>query len=208
MQMTESEICVSYRQAKNKNEQVRILAQLNAVSAEEILGILSENGYISGVPNAKKAGEKAVSAEEEKTVKKREKPEIVLERYIGLADKGFTLSEAAEAMGLSVSSVCKYAKKHGIRFVDMRKKKKAVPTAGTVETAKAKEKIVLSKDNTICEEKQVKSGAAGDLLEAARKSVLEMVSGGQVISAAAAEKTVILTVRLGEDMYSVKAEGL
>lgn len=44
MQMTESEIKVSYQQAKSKKEQLKILAELNACTVEEIIKILVKNG--------------------------------------------------------------------------------------------------------------------------------------------------------------------
>lgn len=44
MQMTNGEIVASYRQAKNKKEQVKILAELNACKIEEITKILVEGG--------------------------------------------------------------------------------------------------------------------------------------------------------------------
>ena len=39
--MTEREICRSYHNAKNKAQQIRILAELNAVDSLEIIKILS-----------------------------------------------------------------------------------------------------------------------------------------------------------------------
>ena len=112
MVMTESEICVSYRQSKNKNEQVKILADLNLCKPEDITELLARNGYITGTPQVKKQKEKKPSS-------KKEKPAIILERYIGLADRGFTIAETASALGISENAVYKYAKRHGIRFADM-----------------------------------------------------------------------------------------
>lgn len=45
--MTESEIVRNYREAKNKREQVNILADLNCCSKEEITEILLNNGVSS-----------------------------------------------------------------------------------------------------------------------------------------------------------------
>lgn len=44
MQMTHGEIVASYRQAKNKKEKVKILAELNACTKDEIKKILLEGG--------------------------------------------------------------------------------------------------------------------------------------------------------------------
>lgn len=47
MQMTENEIVRNYREAKNKREQVTILADLNSCSKDELIAILLKNGVDS-----------------------------------------------------------------------------------------------------------------------------------------------------------------
>lgn len=42
--MTEREICLSYREAKKRNTQLQVLAELNGTSRERIIGILIKNG--------------------------------------------------------------------------------------------------------------------------------------------------------------------
>lgn len=42
--MTEREICYMYRNARNKNTQLQILAELNDVNRIEIIRILAKNG--------------------------------------------------------------------------------------------------------------------------------------------------------------------
>ncbi len=42
--MTEREICIMYREARNQNTQLRILAELNDVNRNEIIRILVKNG--------------------------------------------------------------------------------------------------------------------------------------------------------------------
>lgn len=42
--MTEREICLSYREAKDKRKQIPILADLSQMSRPEIIGILLRNG--------------------------------------------------------------------------------------------------------------------------------------------------------------------
>lgn len=44
MQMTNEEIVTSYKQAKNKKEQVKILSELNSCSQEDIINVLLNNG--------------------------------------------------------------------------------------------------------------------------------------------------------------------
>ena len=52
----ELDICKEYREAKNKAEQIEILAQLNCCNVEEIKAILKKHGY--EVPERKKRGPK------------------------------------------------------------------------------------------------------------------------------------------------------
>ena len=42
--MTEREICIMYREARNQNTQLQVLAELNDVSRNEIIRILVKNG--------------------------------------------------------------------------------------------------------------------------------------------------------------------
>lgn len=42
--MTDREICLMYREARNQNTQLQILAELNDVSRNEIIRILVKNG--------------------------------------------------------------------------------------------------------------------------------------------------------------------
>ena len=42
--MTEREICLSYREAKDKRKEIPILADLSELSKPEIIGILLRNG--------------------------------------------------------------------------------------------------------------------------------------------------------------------
>lgn len=44
MQMTNDEIIMSYRQAKNRSEQIKILSELNACTVDEICTILKAGG--------------------------------------------------------------------------------------------------------------------------------------------------------------------
>ena len=44
MQMTEQEICKEYREAKDPNHQLTILAQLTTCKTEDIVEILTRNG--------------------------------------------------------------------------------------------------------------------------------------------------------------------
>ncbi len=52
MEMSHDEICMRYRTAKKKTEQIKILAELNAVGEKVIRDILKEGGYLT--PGSKK----------------------------------------------------------------------------------------------------------------------------------------------------------
>ena len=60
MQMTEFEICASYRQAKNKREQVKILAELNLRQPKDIAELLARNGCTIGVPKPRKMSDRII----------------------------------------------------------------------------------------------------------------------------------------------------
>ena len=62
MQMTNGEIVASYRQAKNKKEQVKILAELNCCTQDEIKKILLEGGLdVRELPRNRAATTKATA---------------------------------------------------------------------------------------------------------------------------------------------------
>lgn len=50
---TTEELCTLYRDAKDKNKQIGILADMASTSKEQILQMLNENGLITGTPKAK-----------------------------------------------------------------------------------------------------------------------------------------------------------
>ncbi len=68
--MSNDEIVVRYRQAKNKGEQVKILAELNNCPVERIIGILTANGVDNRCFNHLRA---KLKKQEEKAAKKFEK---------------------------------------------------------------------------------------------------------------------------------------
>jgi hypothetical protein len=63
MQMTNDEIIMSYRQAKNRGEQIKILSELNACTVDEICTILKAGGVRRGLkkPEPKKISTATVS---------------------------------------------------------------------------------------------------------------------------------------------------
>ena len=69
MPMTKGDIVTEYRQAKNKREQIKILADLNVTSQEEIIKILREAGETVGSQEQQKRVRKT------KTTEKNQEPE-------------------------------------------------------------------------------------------------------------------------------------
>lgn len=64
MQMTEFEILMSYRQAKEPKEQVKILAELNSTTIEHINEILKSQGVDGRVlPRPRKKKEKTITSD-------------------------------------------------------------------------------------------------------------------------------------------------
>ena len=157
---------------------------------------------------------------------KKKKCAVILERYIGLADKGFTVAEAAEALGIARGSVYKYAKNHGIRFADMpAEKKKAAPATAIAKAAKSsKENSKQLKDSTKPEKKQA-AKEAGTILENEDKpaELLDpiqalyyltfdvaprLINGSKVVSCVANDSVVGLTIEKGERVYALELEVL
>lgn len=97
--LNEGEICREYRQAKNKNRQIEILAELNATKPQVILDILQANGCISGL--------KAQLKQEPKQGKRQcAKWDEAMERELrSLLEQGVSNLEIAERLGVSEGAV-------------------------------------------------------------------------------------------------------
>ncbi|KAF5039117.1 hypothetical protein DSECCO2_547290 [anaerobic digester metagenome] len=160
LHMSEAEICAAYGQAKNKNEQVQILADRNLVPANVIIGVLSANGYITGL-----VGNKTAQAELAKAEAKATAPEAPTaepsrqEQLIALADKGLTIKEAAEALGLTYKGVYAAAARYGIRFVGQRKSAPSTGIEKADRAERAAKKTTYRKDNTPAPETQAPQAA-------------------------------------------------
>ena len=109
MQMTNGEIVASYRQAKNKKEQVKILAELNACKIEEITKILVEGGV---APNQ-------LPRNRENKAPEKNKPTYTAPVVEVTADTASTPYEQRVAERNHFTSVavlsCRYRKPHGNR---------------------------------------------------------------------------------------------
>lgn len=94
MEMSNGEICARFKQAKDRNEQIGILAELNDCGTAEIMKILADGGCISGLPKAKAA--------------KKDKMEWTAEtdrELIKWHEAGLGTLEIAERMGLDRQQV-------------------------------------------------------------------------------------------------------
>ena len=80
MQMTEDEILREYQQAKNPAEQITILAQLNACTEGEIIGILKAKG-IDG---------RTIAGAQRKSRKKEKITTVTVSELTGKAPADFT----------------------------------------------------------------------------------------------------------------------
>lgn len=72
MFMTEAEIQKSYREAKNKKGQIKILAEMNDCNQETIITILKKDPGIKDIPEIKKPGRKPKAPADD--TKKKEVP--------------------------------------------------------------------------------------------------------------------------------------
>lgn len=99
MQYTKEEICKIYRDAKDKNAQIKILAELNDSSADRILQILTEAGMISGLERYKKIQK---GKERKGPIKKQPVywTEEMKEELLRRTAEGMDCLQIAERMGL------------------------------------------------------------------------------------------------------------
>lgn len=96
MEMTNEEICRSFRLSKDKNEHIKRLADLNVCDKKTILDILTENGEITGINQPKnkpkKKGGCKFSSETKQEIWK-------------LAEEGMMPKDIAERLGYSAEQI-------------------------------------------------------------------------------------------------------
>lgn len=118
--MTDGEVITSFRQAKNKRDQIGILSELNACSRSDILNILCAAGedvsdYISGMPKKKPAEKKdGAPAEARPAARRWSEDEVTILREGCLA--GGVCGDIAHALGRSEQSVYFKAREMGLTF--------------------------------------------------------------------------------------------
>lgn len=122
MQMSNREIVNSYKEAKDRTQQVKILADLNCCSVEQIIGILTAAGIdhrcFSGL--RRKMNKEAVS-EAEKVVSKipYKKPEII--PGPPEPDKQLTVSDAVKAIKAEIAEINRQQYELDMRKADLYK---------------------------------------------------------------------------------------
>ena len=95
--MTNEEIVVRYRQAKDKGGQVQILAELNACPIERIIGILTSNGidnrcfnHLRGQLKKEETQKEQVEAHKEQSEAEQSKTEKVPKAVIAAVEDKIT----------------------------------------------------------------------------------------------------------------------
>lgn len=113
MEMSNAEIVASYRQAKDPQKQIGILAQLNGCMPKAITSILEQEGVIElAVITDTSWRKEAVKTEPLKTRKayKRVDPDRIKELY----DAGYTDAQIMEKMNIGKSSVQRWRQACGL----------------------------------------------------------------------------------------------
>lgn len=114
--MTDGEVVTSFRQAKNKREQIGILSELNLCSKSDILNILCAAGedvsdYISGRPKKKPAEKKSGAPA---AARRWSEDEVTILREGCMA--GGACGDIANALGRTEQSVYFKAREMGLTF--------------------------------------------------------------------------------------------
>ena len=103
---SEKEIVEMYRRAECKSQQIRILAELNLTGNREIIEVLEKHNVdLSDIEAEKLKQSKTIS-----------RADWVACEYRAMAARGYTVAEAAKAMGRGKDTVRAYALRNGIKF--------------------------------------------------------------------------------------------
>lgn len=110
---SENDICKLYRSAKDKKQQLQILADMNLTGTKEIADIVKKHGY--KLPKIKLKSAKYNEPRDRKNDRHKE--------YIQCQMEGLTLRQTAERLGTTYKAVKEYARRYGMKFE--REKKNA-----------------------------------------------------------------------------------
>ena len=122
MNYSAEEIVRSYRQAKDQKAQIKILAELNTCSVEEIRRVLADEGVLAEEPQKAKSPAKRFDAE----------------RALALYGEGRSDEAIAEALGVSGDTVTKWRRGSGLRKLERKprmRKNEAAPGAQNIPAA-------------------------------------------------------------------------
>lgn len=107
---SDQEICLLFDEARYKGEQIKILAELNAVDKSVIIGILERSGRDLSAPEIR-------LVLENKTRKSRD---VVYQKYKRLVDQGCSIAEISEILEVKYSSAREYMWKHGLKPIQKK----------------------------------------------------------------------------------------
>lgn len=123
MQMTNEEIVRNYKEAKHKDNQIKILAQLNCCDPQKIKDILKDAGvirkYVRRDPEPK---EESVEAVPVKAAKKAALPELLPEAVMDairrrMAELDELIKNTQQVLDKNIAQMAeleKYLKEHGV----------------------------------------------------------------------------------------------
>ena len=120
MNYSAEEIVRSYRQAKDQKAQIKILAELNTCSVEEIRRVLADEGVLAEEPQKAKSPAKRFDAE----------------RALALYGEGGSDEAIAEALGVSGDTVTKWRRGSGLRKLERKPRMKRFSGMETVREEK------------------------------------------------------------------------
>lgn len=129
MTMSKEEIVREYRLAKDKNKQVKILAQLNDCDTYTIIEILQSEGAISGIPR------KAPSKKADGRIKYSEETLADVAKFYG---EGLSNAQIAERCGVPMGSVSTIIKKLIANGVIAHKERTNKKSAAAKESTRVK----------------------------------------------------------------------
>ena len=99
MEMTVWEICQSYKNAENRNNQIKILAELNLCSKREIIEVLSDNGICFKAKKDNRGAKPKPSRRAKNKPKRRERHEWTQEEtneVLKLYERGYAPYDISE----------------------------------------------------------------------------------------------------------------
>ena len=140
MEMTEFEIIKDYGEAKDKTEQIKILADLNMCKPEDIAAVLKKNG----IPLPKGVKLKKSVKEKNQPVRTKGKKRMNwtkedLDKLSMILSEGLTMLEIAERFGVSAAAIQNQVQKKKLRKSDDAKSDTQERMSDSVDRAYIKE---------------------------------------------------------------------